>query len=183
MVASLLPTREAENGSACMKCMQPNPNPVRWSAFLSIKYCSKACLTRDCKVHKPACKTVQIFDWASKGMVYGTTDDPIAKGEFNTVDKFEQFHEMASSDPTRSLSLLGDLPRNITKLAWNIANILVVRYPCCAIFQKTDFDHAEEINAQKVEWKFCSRCNNGWCCAQNFNRYLRQPYTTEICNT
>ena len=178
MVASLLPTREAENGSACMKCMQPNPHLVRCSACLRVKYCIKACQTHDCKVHKPACKTVRVFNQASKGMVDGTTDDPIAKGSFNMVDKFERFHEMGASDPTRSSLLLGNLPRNIPKLAWNMAKSLAVRSHCWAICQKTDFDHAEEINGTKVEWKCCPRYINGWCCAQHLDRYLRQPHTT-----
>ena len=48
MVESLLPTREAENGSACFHCCQPpqrgnTKGLQRCNACRAVKYCGRAC--------------------------------------------------------------------------------------------------------------------------------------------
>ena len=49
MRENLLPTKEADNGAACMGCMQFEDNLVRCSGCRRVKYCGRECQSKDWK--------------------------------------------------------------------------------------------------------------------------------------
>ena len=184
MIDSLLPTREADCGSACMKCCKPDQHLVKCSACRRVKYCGKACQKADWKRHKPVCKILRVYNEQSKRMVDSFTFSPMARGKANLKDNFERFQDMVTSGPPyASDQLFKELPKNISQDAWQLAKNVVLRSPCCAICNKTDFEHVDEGGSNgAIEWMCCPKCKDGWCCSEHFDGYIHK-HTKEMCNT
>eukprot|EP00571_Detonula_confervacea_P014770 CAMPEP_0172298896 /NCGR_PEP_ID=MMETSP1058-20130122/1338_1 /TAXON_ID=83371 /ORGANISM="Detonula confervacea, Strain CCMP 353" /LENGTH=402 /DNA_ID=CAMNT_0013008191 /DNA_START=326 /DNA_END=1534 /DNA_ORIENTATION=- len=122
---------------------------------------------------------MRAFQRASKGM----PDMPFMGNKLSVGNKFARFKEMNEEESASRSSLLKDLPRNTLDVSWTMARNLVIRSPCCAICEKSDYDFDMDNSSRvETEWKCCPRCNYGWCCAEHFEEY--QPkHTAEICNT
>lgn len=185
MISALLPTRDADAGTACMSCMKSPSNLVRCSACRLVKYCDKSCQIRDWKRrHKPVCKILRAFTATSRRMVDGVAVDPLlARGKHNLADKFNRFKlEAFFSD------LSDDLPMDGADVSWELARKIVERSRCCSVCQRTDFDYqgddAQPRDGVVDEWRCCPRCRQGWCCSQkHYDEYVSSnKHTIEICD-
>ncbi len=177
MRQSLLPITAADNGSACMSCMQSSQHLSNCAACKCVKYCGRACQRGDWSKHKPVCKLIQAFQQASKQM----PDMPILGCKINIGNKFNRFQRLVTGEEEGVLEGLGVvLPATISNESWNRAKKLVIRSPCCAICKKSNYD----FNAEELEWKCCPRCKYGWtCCAEHSEEYSASRHTPAICNS
>lgn len=180
---ALLPTRAADNGTACASCMRPSPSLVGCSACRCVKYCDRSCQAADWKkCHRQVCKVVKSFKRAAKlGELTGYTppDAPLVESKHYLAYKFTLFKQMAAGGP-ESRSSMG-LPEAISEHSWTRAKNLVTRSACCAVCGMTDFSF-DPNGSFKPKWKCCPRCDQGWCCsASHFQEYL-PSHSPEICD-
>ena len=179
---SLLPIKDADNGSACMGCMHSGQSLSNCAACKCVKYCGRACQRRDWSTHKPVCKIMKAFKQASRQM----PDIPSGTGcKISIENKFNLFRRLVvAGEEEEVLEGLGEalvnLPANISDDSWNRAKKLVLRSPFCAICHKSNYD----FNAEEIEWECCPRCNYGWtCCAEHSEEYGASRHTTALCNS
>ncbi|KAL7531533.1 hypothetical protein ACHAWF_003808 [Thalassiosira exigua] len=166
IIQSLLPTHEANNGSACMKCMQPNQRLVRCAACKCVRYCDKACQAGDWPKHKPVCKVMKAFRLFSRS----APDMPLLGGKMNVGHKFGRFQKSVLE------GLVPGVPGDISDETWLRTKNLVMRSPCCSICEKSDYD----FNADPSDWKSCPKCNYGWCCSADHYGEYQPEHTTEL---
>ena len=200
MVESLLPTREAENGSACFHCCQPpqrgnTKGLQRCNACRAVKYCGRACQvseqasekkdkwtysyswtrafwqTADWKKnHKPVCKILRAF------RKYCLDNPGPPKSRLLIAGaKFNAFKRLAT---TNRLTGAADLPKDAeSSRYWTIAAQVARAAPFCSVCLKNDWEHGAAAG-----WTSCPTCGYGWACAEHSEEFLRTKHTKEVCD-